>query len=198
MEWWRAERRVRRRCVHVVKGGRSGWKVGLRQRRITDETRRGQVRGNCHSESYVTEGITKLIVWGENEAANGVAILYSYDPQREPHTKIAPNIVRHLGLNAADWGGERYEAMAVKISTRKVIRAFLIVTRERTSRPKYLKVTGDTDLKLILLWTIKVYETCRKIKHDEQCCQKVLIFEQSAWASHIDDSTKLFSRFVSG
>lgn len=53
--------------------------------------------GNCHSESYVTEGITKLIVWGENEAPNGVAILYSYGLQRDPHTKRAPDIVRHLG-----------------------------------------------------------------------------------------------------
>lgn len=39
-----------------------GWKVGLGQRKIADETRRGLARGNCHSESYVTEGITKLIV----------------------------------------------------------------------------------------------------------------------------------------
>lgn len=44
-------------------------------RRIADEAGRGLPRGNCHSESYVTEGISKLIVRGENEAPNGVAIL---------------------------------------------------------------------------------------------------------------------------
>lgn len=43
--------------------------IGLGWRRNVDETRRSLVQGNCHSESYVTEGDYKTYCMGRKRGA---------------------------------------------------------------------------------------------------------------------------------